>query len=60
MPTSTLTVLSARADSDRSRALRSVAVALWLAAQVQDVQDQLDQIDAHYRATEPTRTGGVG
>jgi hypothetical protein len=37
-----------------------ICLLLWLAAQVQDVQDQLDQIDAHYRATEPTRTGGVG
>ena len=39
---------------------REIEEFLYRLPQVQDVQDQLDQIDAHYRATEPTRTGGVG
>lgn len=37
-----------------------ICLLLWLAAQVQDIEHQLDRIDAHYQATEPTRTGGVG
>lgn len=34
-----------------------ICLLLWLAVQVQDMQDQLDHIDSHFWAPEPTAVG---